>query len=280
MDQADLRPLILLGVALVAIAISAWVLMPAFQGPERARRALGSHRLALGSIVTVLFASNALALLIPSLVNREGSLESVWQLIALSLLSQVPMVGLVYFRVLAPRALTAGDLGLRPLSLPRVLGIGCLGWIGGLAILVVVGLLLQRLRAESNQLEQFAVLRQTSPAEFALAFLAIAVITPIVEELFFRGYLFGLYRRRHSLPVAYVAAGLLFAILHANPAMSSPLQNLAVVAQAFALGCLLAFLYQWTGSLLPGMVAHGLNNGMVVTLMRYSDLVPAAPAGL
>jgi membrane protease YdiL (CAAX protease family) len=274
--EPDPRALILLVFALLAVAISAWVLAPAFRGAERARRALGSHRLAVGSIVVVLFASNSVALLIPGLVNRQGTFDSVWQLLALALLSQLAMAGLVYVRVLAPRALAAEDLGLRPLSLPRVLGFGFLGWIGGLAILLLMGLLLQRLGAESNQLEQFGALRRASPFEFALAFVAIAVITPIVEELFFRGYLFGLYRRRHSLLVAYVAANLLFAILHANAAMSSPLQNLAVVVQAFALGCLLAFLYQWTGSLLPGMLAHALNNGMVVTLMRFSDLVPPA----
>jgi membrane protease YdiL (CAAX protease family) len=267
MTADGLRALIVLGLAVLAIAITVWVIRPAFQGPQRARQLLGTHRLALGSIVAVLLGSVLVALPFRGLVDDSGRFDAVWQIIAASIATQLPMVALVYGRVIAPGALGWRDLGLRPLPPGRVLGVGLLGALGGLVIVFVLGLALSHFGVESNQLEEFDVVRHAAPIEFGVALAEIAVVTPVVEELFFRGYLFGLYRRRKSLWMAFLASSLLFAGLHANPILSSPTQMLAVVSEALALGTLLAFLYLRTGSLYPGMVAHALNNGLVVTLL-------------
>jgi membrane protease YdiL (CAAX protease family) len=90
--------------------------------------------------------------------------------------------------------------------------------------------------------------------------LALVVLAPITEELFFRGFLFGLYRRRQPLWVAYVVSGLLFTVLHLEPTRMNVQQMAGLAVGIFLLSTILAWLYQHTGSLYPGMLAHAVNN--------------------
>ena len=50
-----------------------------------------------------------------------------------------------------------------------------------------------------------------------LLLIAAGVVAPFVEELFFRGFLFGLYRRRQPMWVAYLVSSVLFTLLHLEP---------------------------------------------------------------
>jgi membrane protease YdiL (CAAX protease family)/uncharacterized RDD family membrane protein YckC len=85
----------------------------------------------------------------------------------------------------------------------------------------------------------------------------IAVVVPIAEEIFFRGMLFGGLRRRLSrIPAAAISA-LVFGALHATTGLSA-------VPPLIAFGFVLALLYERTGSLVPGMIAHALNNSLAL----------------
>lgn len=87
--------------------------------------------------------------------------------------------------------------------------------------------------------------------------LLIAIAAPIAEEIFFRGMLFGGLRRRLStIPSALISA-LVFGGLHATSGISA-------VPVLIIFGFVLALLYERTGSLLPGMVAHALNNSLAL----------------
>ncbi len=89
--------------------------------------------------------------------------------------------------------------------------------------------------------------------------LALAVIGPIAEEVFFRGVVFAGMRRSMPLWPAAVVSGLLFGSLHA------PTGPTTVVPLA-ALGVALAWLYERTGSIWPPIIVHMFNNGLVVGL--------------
>jgi membrane protease YdiL (CAAX protease family)/uncharacterized RDD family membrane protein YckC len=85
----------------------------------------------------------------------------------------------------------------------------------------------------------------------------IVVVVPIAEEIFFRGMLFGGLRRRLSrLPAAGISA-LVFGGLHATTGITA-------VPQLIVFGVVLALLYERTGSLVPGMIAHALNNALAL----------------
>ncbi|MFO0841784.1 MAG: type II CAAX endopeptidase family protein [Gemmataceae bacterium] len=100
---------------------------------------------------------------------------------------------------------------------------------------------------------------------WAQVFVVACVLAPVVEEAMFRGALYRHLReagsawgRVASVAFAAAASGLVFAVIHPQGWLAVPaLTGLAVV---FALA------REWRGTLLPPMVAHGINNG-VITLM-------------
>jgi uncharacterized protein len=245
--------------AVIGIAVAVWVFLPAFQGPEAARRDLGSHRLTLGAWLTVIVLNAVITLpLAPFLHIEQGLTAGTFIIAALS--TDIPMLLIVYVRLIMPGAVTWADLGLRPLPLDYVLRIGLAAGLAGLVIIDIIGSLLSQVGLRPNQLEQFQFVLNEGPVAFALLLIAAGVVAPFVEELFFRGFLFGLYRRRQPLWVAYIVSSLLFTILHLEPNRMNLSQMAGLSAGIFLLAIMLAWLYQHTGSLYPGMVAHAVNN--------------------
>ena len=86
------------------------------------------------------------------------------------------------------------------------------------------------------------------------AVLAIAC-APLVEETFFRGFVFGSLRWRWSPPLAAFASGLLFAALHFD---------LGSIIPFTMIGMLLAFSYDYSGSLFSNIATHVMFNTIAV----------------
>jgi membrane protease YdiL (CAAX protease family) len=158
------------------------------------------------------------------------------------------------------------------MPLDRLLRVGLATGLFGLILTVVLQLILQQFGLRSNQMQQFDFIRSASPLAFAFVLLSAAVTAPFVEELFFRGMLFGLYRRRQPLWVAYVVSGLLFASLHLVPMVMNPSQMAGLGIGIFVLGTLLAWVYQRTGSLYPSILAHSVNNATGLVLLYSFDV--------
>lgn len=99
-------------------------------------------------------------------------------------------------------------------------------------------------------------------------YLVIGILAPFAEELVFRGAILRAllaWGKNHWLMIGISA--LLFAIIHANPAQ---------MPHAFAGGLLLGWMYYRTGSIVPGMVFHWVNNS--VAYVVYNILPdPNAP---
>lgn len=87
-------------------------------------------------------------------------------------------------------------------------------------------------------------------AELFLQFVVLCVLPAITEELFFRGALQGLLRPCGSAAAIFGPA-LLFALLHLDP-----IQGLTALVCAVFLG----WLAERSGSILPGMLLHFVNN--------------------
>jgi membrane protease YdiL (CAAX protease family) len=252
---------ILAGVVVVVVAglITLWVLVPAFQGKEAAERNLGSHRLELGAWLTVIVLNVLITLpLAPFLHIERGLTVGTFAIAALS--TDIPMLVIIYVRLIMPGALTWRDLGLRPLPLDYALRIGIAAGLAGLVAIDIIGGLLSQVGLRPNQLEQFQFVLSEGPLAFAILLLAAAVVAPFVEELFFRGFLFGVYRRRQPRGLAYIVSSVLFTILHLEPNRMNVAQMAGLSVGIFLLALMLAWLYERTGSLYPGMVAHAINN--------------------
>jgi CAAX protease family protein len=250
-----------LGVVVVVLAllIAVWVLAPGFGSEQAAKRYLGSHRLELGAWVTVIVLNALITLpLAPFLHIEQGLTAGTFLVAALS--TDIPMLLILYLRVIRPGALTWQDLGLRPVAIDEMLRVGLAAGLGGLVVIDIVGSILSQFGLRPNQLDQFQFVLSEGPLAFAALLIGAAVIAPFVEELFFRGFLFGIYRRRQPLWLAYVVSSVLFTILHLEPNRMNLQQMAGLSVGILVLAVLLAWVYQHTGSLYPGMIAHAINN--------------------
>ena len=246
-------------VSIIGLAIAVWVFIPAFQGADAAPRDLGSHRLAFGAWLTGIVLNALITLpLAPFLRIDQGLTTGTFVIAALS--TDIPMLIIVYVRLIMPRALTWRDLGLRPLPLDYVIRMGLATGLAGLVVTDIVGTLLSQVGLRPNQLEQFEFVLSEGPLSFALLLVAAAVIAPFVEELFFRGFLFGVYRQKQPLWLAYLVSSLLFTILHLEPNRMNVPQMAGLSIGILMLALILAWVYEHTGSLFPGMLAHAANN--------------------
>jgi len=78
-------------------------------------------------------------------------------------------------------------------------------------------------------------------------------LAPFMEEMFFRGFLFGGLRGRWGVFWAALGTGFLFGLAHVDPTVYIPFT---------AVGMLFAWGYVYSGSLLASMIAHLLFNGL------------------
>jgi membrane protease YdiL (CAAX protease family) len=90
-----------------------------------------------------------------------------------------------------------------------------------------------------------------------LQILLIAIVAPVCEETCFRGFLFGGLRNRLPRIVAALLSGVIFGGLHATTGVS-------VIPLLTAFGFILALLYEKTGSIVPGILLHMLNNSVAL----------------
>lgn len=101
--------------------------------------------------------------------------------------------------------------------------------------------------------------------ELLVQFLALCVMPAIAEELLFRGAFQGLMRPCGSA-AAIFAPALLFGVLHLD---------LAQGLTAFACGVFLGWLAERSGSILPGMLLHFVNNALAFLTIYLRYYAPA-----
>ena len=89
--------------------------------------------------------------------------------------------------------------------------------------------------------------------------ISITIMAPLVEELLFRGAIQGHLLRKGMKPVyAILIASAVFGIVHMNPIQ---------IPFAFAIGLIFGWLYYRTGSVVPGMIGHFINNSIATIQM-------------
>ena len=105
-------------------------------------------------------------------------------------------------------------------------------------------------------------------ADPALGVIAIVVIAPVVEEITFRGFIYGGLRSRLGASWAVVVSSLVFAVAHTLSVGGS---ILLLGPSLFIAGVALALVYQRTRSLYPGMALHASFNLIAVILIFLSS---------
>ena len=142
----------------------------------------------------------------------------------------------------------------------------------GLTLLVWVGFLLftagwaKLLGEQGHQSLTSELGTDRSPALWVGALLLVVIAAPLAEEFLFRGLILTVLWRRLGFVGAALITGTLFGLLHAGSSSVSLLVPLGV------LGVLLCLLRKRTGSLIPCIAAHTLNNSVAYCSLEH---VPA-----
>lgn len=110
-----------------------------------------------------------------------------------------------------------------------------------------------------------------------LGYVAVALLAPLAEEVVFRGAALRLMLRSDRVRpwAAIIISALLFGLAHANPAQ---------LPHAILIGILLGWIYWRTGSIVPTVLYHWVNNSVAFLLaqiypdpdLKISELVPNA----
>ncbi len=166
-------------------------------------------------------------------------------------LGMVALFGFAWRRTLALR---------RPpvVAVLAAMALGLSAWLfaGG-----VVARLLPPPESLTRAMERFIQLGD-QPMPLWVVWLVLGVTPGICEELFFRGLVFSGLRRLGVWP-AVLGSALLFALAHASIYRLMP---------TFILGMVLGVLRWRSGSIVPGMVMHAINNGVIGTLAQRPEL--------
>jgi membrane protease YdiL (CAAX protease family) len=202
-----------------------------------------------------LFAGLLGALLLPVLVLPfDPDLESTGSLLAVQALFEAALIGAAVGVASGTAAgqSVASLLGLRRFSRSD-LGVAAQAM---LAFYSFTGLYSVFVRPEQEDIARDLGL-DAGVAAAVGAVVLIALVAPVVEEIFFRGMLYGGLRRRLNMYAAAAISALVFGGLHATTGVSA-------VPPLVAFGFVLALLYERTGSIGPGIVVHVLNNTLAL----------------
>ncbi len=136
--------------------------------------------------------------------------------------------------------------------------------IGGIAAVLVQ--LMLGLPQENPQLEMLAPVGFSWPAAIAMTFLG-GIAVPVAEELFFRAVIHRWASERWGVVVGSLLGSFLFGLAHVSPPL---------IAFAFVMGLVIAFVYERTQSLVPGLIIHIINNTLKIMLI-YALLAFGVP---
>ena len=181
-------------------------------------------------------------------------------LLLIQIFSGGSLVGLtlLFGRVLGASARDFG-LAIPARWKPILIGVG-----GGLA-LWLLSILVEAAQEKIFGPHPQAIIKVFAFHHGALAFtfdiVAVAVIAPIAEELFFRGMLFTALVQRMSLPWAATISGFVFGLSHIEPWNIVPLS---------ILGIGLAYVYYRTRTIWANICAHAAINAISLTLAFFA----------
>ena len=131
----------------------------------------------------------------------------------------------------------------------NTLGLGCGLLIAGYVIILLHNSILFLLGVNTQGDE---ILKMFDSLESPIWFFLVGVVfAPIVEEIFFRGFLFQGFRQKYGWIVAILLSSFIFAAAHLDPVSFIP---------TFVLGSVLAYMYHRSNSVWPGIILHFLVN--------------------
>ncbi|MGQ7052700.1 lysostaphin resistance A-like protein, partial [Bacillus cereus group sp. BceL245] len=111
----------------------------------------------------------------------------------------------------------------------------------------------------AEQKEQLGGLGLQNNIQSIIYVLSIAIITPVKEEILFRGILYRFLEKKYNFLVSIIISSFIFGLLHGG-----------LLITATIMGMVFAMLYKKTQSIIPSIILHIVWNLLVSISMIVS----------
>ena len=219
----------------------------------------------LGRIMVMTMIVASLLPFLPMLLHGGqfggGADHHVWMILSMLFLDLF-VIALILVFATGKRSSLWKALGCTPRRLWASLAMGFRGYLATfpwlfLVLFIVVEITrIFRIHVPAEPIQEL-MFQEQRPAVLGLLMVLACGIGPVAEELFFRGVLYAAIRRRAPRLVAMLISGAAFSLVHTNLVGFIPIM---------ALGCLLGYLYERTGSLAGPLAIHMLHNTFLMSL--------------
>ena len=192
--------------------------------------------------------------------------QLVWQIYLMAGLSVLIFALLPTISGYMQKVRFSPGFNLRPASILSFLGAVFLGislWLLVNELFVLLsdaGLTTMSESMRETIEEKLARVRKLIPVA---AMILVLVLPGVVEELFFRGFLFSALRGYFNGPATVIISALLFGLAHW---VITPMFGLEKMIVSTFLGLILGWVALQSGSVYPPMLLHALHNGILATL--------------
>nr|EEK69360.1 CAAX amino terminal protease [Bacillus wiedmannii] len=168
----------------------------------------------------------------------------------------------VYLFCIKRYKLSWKDIGIRKLSWRDFL------WtVVALIFLIIVSItvlmIMEKMGISFENSKTETVQNDKSIYAFCIAVIGAAVISPIYEEVLYRGVFYTFFRDRYGISGGVLISSIIFTVVHIPTYNTLPVNFLS--------GVVFAWLYEKTNSILSAMIAHALFNFIAVLLTFVSN---------
>ncbi|MEI5908187.1 type II CAAX endopeptidase family protein [Bacillus spongiae] len=163
----------------------------------------------------------------------------------------------VYFIALRPQHLKWKVVGFRSFS--KSYWIWIIVWMIVLlvtSILIVILMDFLQVGVENRKTESLKV--NITWFTFSIGFISAAIISPLYEEIFYRGFLYKWFRMKWGVGAGLFFSSFIFMLVHIPTYNTLPVNLIS--------GLIFAWTYEKSGSILPAIIIHGAFNGIAVIL--------------
>lgn len=167
----------------------------------------------------------------------------------------------LYFVALRPKKISWTDVGVK--GFPARDWWRIVLWILVLIVFSVTAVYLTSFLGNTVENSKTVSLQQNVTLfTIIIGIISAGIVSPFYEEIFYRGFIYRWLRTRVGMRWAIVISSLIFTLAH-FPTMNAMPVN-------FISGVVFAWTYERTGSVVPGMIVHGVFNTIAVLLTVMS----------
>lgn len=141
------------------------------------------------------------------------------------------------------------------------------GYLLFMALTVVVSVILPAAKVENLVNPNNEAILSLTGADFRVTHALAIFIAPIVEEVLFRGVLFGTLREKNAYG-AYIVTFFVFALAHLWPFFGQDGQLWLYALQYLPISLALCYTYEKAGCLWAPILLHMMNNMMAYNMLR------------